>query len=292
MKKFLLFISKIIGLFFVLLYLLDLGFTQIYLNDCKHNKTNFVYNSKNKNYDVIFLGSSRANNHFVPAVFEKKGLKSYNYGMSGSHLYETALLFELMLERNYKIKTAVIQIDLNICNDEPSSKYLAQFLPFIHNSKTVARYLSSQPDYYLWYYIPFYRYIQFGTAIGFRETWNTFIKKPNSLLENGGYYPLKRKGVNMKNSLIGLKPIRNASYEKIKYLCLKSNIQLIAVTTPICENTKNRAYFEAVTQLYPEIKRYDTVVKADRYFATCGHLNEEGATLLTNKVLKDILNKH
>jgi hypothetical protein len=291
MKKFLLFTAKIIGLFFVLLCLLDMGFTQIYLNDSKHNKTNFVYNSESKNFDVIFLGSSRANNHFVPSVFEEKGLKTYNYGMSGSHLYETALLFELMLERNYKIKTAIIQIDLNICGDEPSPKYLAQFLPFIHDSKTVANYLSSQPDFYLWYYIPFYRYIEYETAIGYRETWNTWMQKPNSLLQNGGYYPLKRKGINMKNSLIGLKPIRNASYEKIKALCLKNNIQLVAMTTPICENTKNRDYFDAVTKVYPEIKRYDTVVKSDRYFATCGHLNVEGATLLTKKVLKDILKK-
>jgi hypothetical protein len=66
---------------------------------------------------------------------------------------------------------------------------------------------------------------------------------------------------------------------------------LVAVTTPICENTKNRDYFDAVTKVYPEIKRYDTVVKSDRYFATCGHLNVEGATLLTKKVLKDILKK-
>jgi hypothetical protein len=114
MNKFLLFTAKIIGLFFLLLCLLDLGYTYIYLKDSKHNKTNFVYNSENKNFDVIFLGSSRANNHFVPSVFEKKGLKTYNYGMSGSHLYETALLFELMLERHYKIKTAIIQIDLFI----------------------------------------------------------------------------------------------------------------------------------------------------------------------------------
>ena len=291
MKKFILFIAKILGLLFLLLCLLDLGFTHVYLKDNKHNKTNFVYNSKQKEYDIVFLGSSRANNHFIPSVFEEKGYKTYNYGMSGSHLYETALLFELMMERKYKIKTAIIQIDLNLCADEPSPKYLAQFLPFIHDSKTVANYLKSQPDYTLWYYIPFYRYIEYGTAIGFRETWDTWTEKPNVLLQNGGYYPLKSKGKNMKNSLNGLKPIRNASYEKIKFLCKKNNIQLIAVTTPICENTSNRAYFDQVTKVYPEIIRYDTVVNDDKYFSTCGHLNIEGATILSKKVLKDLSKK-
>ena len=127
--------------------------------------------------------------------------------MSGSHLYETALLFELMVERKYKIKTVIIQIDLNICADNPSPKYLAQFLPFIHDSKTVANYLKTQPDFNLWFYIPFYRYMEYGTAIGFRETWETWTEKPNVLLQNGGYYPLKSRGKNMKNSLNGLKPI-------------------------------------------------------------------------------------
>ncbi len=291
MKQFIFFIAKILGLFFLLLCLLDLGFTYVYLHDNKHNKTNFVYNSEVKKYDLIFLGSSRANNHFIPSIFEEKGLKTYNYGMSGSHLYETALLFELMMERHYKIKTVIIQIDLNICADDPSPKYLAQFLPFIHDSKTVANYLKSQTDFNLWYYIPFYRYIEYGTAIGYRETWDTWTEKPNVLLQNGGYYPLKIKGKNMKNSLNGLKPIRNASYEKIKLLCKKNNIQLIAVTTPICENTSNRTYFDQVTKVYPEIKRYDSVVKDDNYFSTCGHLNVEGATILSKKVLKDIFKK-
>ncbi len=288
MKHFILFVVKILGLLFLLLCLLDIGFTQVYLNDNKHNKTNFVYNSERKEYDIIFLGSSRANNHFIPSVFEEKGFKTYNYGMSGSHLYETALLFELMVERKYKIKTVIIQIDLNICADNPSPKYLAQFLPFIHDSKTVANYLKSQPDFNLWFYIPFYRYMEYGTAIGFRETWDTWTEKPNVLLQNGGYYPLKSRGKNMKNSLNGLKPIRNDSYEKIKALCKKNKIQLIALTTPICENTLNRAYFEQVTKLYPEIIRFDTVVNDDTYFSTCGHLNVEGATILSKKVLKDI----
>lgn len=95
----------------------------------------------------------------------------------------------------------------------------------------------------------------------------------------------------MKNNLTGLKVKRNVSYEKIKALCKKNNIRLIAITTPICENTKNREYFEEVTKVYPEIKRYDTVVQDDRYFATCGHMNVEGATILTNKILKDFFGK-
>mgnify|MGYP000492074894 FL=1 len=55
-------------------------------------------------YDVVILGSSRANNHFVPELFENKGMKTFNYGMSGAHLFEASLLLKLMAERHYKIK--------------------------------------------------------------------------------------------------------------------------------------------------------------------------------------------
>ena len=291
MKAFILFISKLLGLLILLLCLLDWAFTEVYLQDHNRNKINSIYNSQKKDFDVIFLGSSRANNHFISSIFEKKGLKTFNYGMSGSHLYETVLMLELMLERDYKIKNIIIQIDLNICSDTPSAKHTAQFLPFIHDSKTIAKHLSSQPHFDLWYYFPFYRYIEYGAVIGFRECWDTFRGKQSSLLQNGGYYPLKKQGKNMKNSLVGLKPIRNASYEKIKQLCLQNNIRLIALTTPICENTKNRNYFDDVTKLYPEIQRFDSVVKEDRYFATCGHMNVEGATILTTKVFDTFFNK-
>ncbi|WP_348811764.1 hypothetical protein [Flavobacterium maritimum] len=292
MKKFVLFIAKILGLLFLLLCLFDLVFTQVYLHDSNRNKTNAIYNSEKKNFDVIFLGSSRANNHFVTSVFEKAGLKTFNYGVSGSHLYETALMLELMLERDYQIKNVIIQIDLNIGGDQqPSPKHTAQFLPYIHHSKTIANYLSDQPDYYAWYYVPFYRYIEYGAVIGFRECWDTFRKKPSNLMHDGGFYALKGEGKNMKNNLTGLIANRNESYEKIKALCKKNNIRLIAVTTPICENTKNREYFDEVTKVYPEIQRYDTVVKDDRYFTTCGHMNINGATILTKKLLKDFFNK-
>jgi hypothetical protein len=90
---------------------------------------------------------------------------------------------------------------------------------------------------------------------------------------------------------MGLKPIRNASYEKIKLLCLQNNIRLIALTTPICENTKNRNYFNDVTKVYPEIQRFDSIVKEDRYFATCGHMNVEGASILTTKVFDAFFTK-
>ncbi len=80
-------------------------------------------------------------------------------------------------------------------------------------------------------------------------------------------------------------PHRNKSYELIKKICKENAIHLIALTTPICENVKNRNYFKEVTKLYPEVFNMEDVVTEDKYFSSCGHMNNQGATLFTNKVI-------
>jgi hypothetical protein len=49
------------------------------------NKYNELFLKQGNTYDVLFLGSSRAEMHFNPKVFDEiTGLNSYNMGMSGA----------------------------------------------------------------------------------------------------------------------------------------------------------------------------------------------------------------
>lgn len=57
--------------------------------------------------------------------------------------------------------------------------------------------------------------------------------------------------------------------------------------TPMCANTKGLEYFNKVQQLYPEIHNFENVVTDDKYFASCGHLNDEGARIYTNRIIKE-----
>ena len=91
----------------------------------------------------------------------------------------------------------------------------------------------------------------------------------------------------MKNNLTNLKPLHNRYYEEIKQLCKDNNINLIAVMTPMCTNTKGLNYFEKVKQLYPEIYNYENAVEGDQYFSSCGHLNDTGARRFTSIIIKD-----
>lgn len=287
MKQFLIFIVKMLLLTLLVFVALDLIYTSIYLHSSKRGKVEQVYGSKNQYYDVVILGSSRANNHFVAPLFEEKGLKTFNYGMSGGHLFEASLLLKLMLERNYTIKTVLLEADLSLSNEARSESVAARFLPYIHRSETIRNHFANQADFWELYYIPFYRYIAFDIRIGFREAYKTAIQEPTNSLAHLGYYPLGNKKGNMKNNITNLKPLHNGYYEEIKQLCKTNGIPLVVVTTPMCSNVKGMDYFDKVVKMYPEIHNYENVVEGDDYFSSCGHLNEKGARLFTTKIIND-----
>lgn len=292
MKQFLVFTIKTIITIVVLAVILDYGYTTVYLRSNNRNKIDYVYNSKAKNYDVVILGSSRANNHFVSEMFEQKGLKTFNYGMSGGHLFEADLLLKLMIERKYKIKNIVLETDLNLSNDKRSETVAAKFLPYIYHSETIKKHFSNESDFNQLYYIPFYRYINFDALIGFRELYKTLSKQPTNVLDKGGFHALGNKKGNMKNNIVSLKPLpHNKYYEEIKHLCKVNNINLIAVMTPMCENVVGMNYFEKVQKAYPEIHNYENAVMENKYFSSCGHMNDTGARLFTARIINDFFKK-
>ena len=291
MKSFFLFVSKIVILTLLVLVVLDFTYTTIYSHSSKRSKVEHVYNSKNKDYDVIILGSSRANNHFVAPMFDEKGLKTFNYGMSGGHLFEASLLLKLMVERNYKIKNVLLEADLNLSNEQRAEGVSARFLPYIHQSKTIRDHFSKENDFRELYYVPFYRYVVFDARIGFREVYKTAISATTNSLDHLGYYPLGNKKGNMKNNIANLKPLHNRFYEEIKQICETNQINLIVVTTPMCSAVTGMDYFEKVIKIYPEIHNYEGVVQGDAYFSSCGHLNDAGAKKFTSIIINDFFTK-
>jgi len=288
MKQFLIFIGKILLVLLLSALALDFIYTTVFAQSETRNKVENVINSKPQNYDVIILGTSRANNHFVSELFEKEGLKTFNYGMSGAHLFETSLLLKLMIERGWNIKNVIIETDLNLSNEKRDDGTFGRFMPFMHQSEIITNHFKNEPDFTELYYVPFYRYIQFDEKVGFRAWYKTLANEPTNTLANNGYYPLGyNPKANMKNNIASLVPLRNRYFEEIKQICKENNINLIAVTTPMCSNVKGMEYFKKVKALYPEIKEYEHVVEGDQYFSSCGHLNDKGARLYTKVLLKE-----
>ena len=293
MKNFLIHTAKILVITILITIVLDVIYTCIFLQSANRGKIETVFNSKAQKLDVVILGSSRANNHFVAQMFEDKGLKTFNYGMSGGHLFEASLLLKLMIERKYEIKNVILEADLNLSNDHEAEGISAKFLPYIHNSKAIKDHFSSQDNFNELYYIPFYRYIKYDGKIGFRESYKIVKQEKTNALDNLGYYPLvKHKNGNMKNNIANLKPLpHNKYYEEIKKICKDNHINFIAIMTPMCENVVGMNYFGKVKKVYPEIYNYENVVVENKYFSSCGHMTDTGARMFTARIIKDFFKR-
>jgi hypothetical protein len=293
MKRFLIYIAAILVVTISVAVTLDGLYTFIFMQSENRGKIETVFNSKAQKYDVVMLGSSRANNHFVSQMFEDKGLKTFNYGMSGGHLFEASLMLKLMIEKKYEIKNIILEADLNLSNDKKSDGVSAKFLPYIHNSDIIKKHFSKEENFNELYYIPFYRYIKYDSKIGFREIFKIESKEITNALDNLGFYPLKKhKNGNMQNNIINLNPLKqNKYYEEIKEICKTNKINFIPVMTPMCENVVGMNYFDKVKKAYPEIHNYENVVLENKYFSSCGHMTDEGAKLFTARILKDFFAK-
>ena len=292
MKQFSRLIVFILIAILLLAVVLDWGYTTIFQQSSNRGKIEYVYHASPQQYDVVFLGSSRANNHFVAPLFEEKGIKTFNYGMSASHLFEASLLLKLMVERKFVIKKLILETDMNLANETRDAGISAQFLPYLHDSQIIKDHFSVEQDFWKLYYIPFYRYLAFDAKIGFREMNRSWRQVPTNYLDNLGYHPLggKKKG-NMKNDIRKMNPLDNRYYKEIKAICKANNIELIALMTPMCSNVKGMDYFDRVKSKYPEIHNYEKAVEGDQYFSSCGHLNDEGARMFTKIILKDFFGK-
>lgn len=293
MKQFLFYTLKVLFLTFLIVIVLDGIYTYAFVQCKNRGKIDQIYNSYGRKYDVVILGSSRANNHFVTQLFEEKGLKAFNYGMSGAHLFETSLMLKLMIERKYLIKNVILEADLNLSSIKMSDGIASRYLPYIHTCNVVKNHFESQDNFNELYYIPFYRYLKYETRIGFREMFFNAIHKKTSNLDNGGYYALNGiENGNMKNNIVNLNPLpHNKYYEEIKSICKANNINFIAVMTPMCKNVVGMNYFDKVKKAYPEIHNYENLVDQNKYFSSCGHMNDTGARMFTTRILEDIFGK-
>jgi len=287
MKQFVVFLAKSLAILIVTMILLDVLYTAVYMQSNSRSKIDYLYNSKDKNYDVVFLGSSRVNNHFVPRIFNEQGYKTFNFGITRSRLEESALMLKMMVERNYKIKNLILQVDLNINTNDHSEAIRSLFMPYLHSSKTIRDFYRNIPEYNQLLYIPFYRYMHYDARVGFREMFYSAVHKRTNALDNKGFYPLMTDERPMVPAdLTKYYPKRNKGYEEIKAICKKNHINLIAMTTPMCMETINRDYFNHLHEVYPEIRRFENAVTDDKYFSTCGHMNKDGAIEFTKIVFK------
>lgn len=286
MKKFVRYISFRFLILIVLLCILDMVYTNIYANKKGiRNKIEFILQNKNKQYDFVFLGSSRVEFHInTPLINSQTGKKSLNLGTSGQTLTESFLTLKLLIEQNIKAEKYFIQVDESDLIETNKKSFIgaSYFMPFIKNPEIEKHLKKYDVDYFQDTKIPFYRYMNYGYKIGYREL---LLKIGNKNREKGFYIGLETVMKKDTTSVQFKNKYSSEFINEIKEYGKSKEIKLILYTSPYY-NVKNQEVFKE-TLSKNDIAYYIDSIKKVNYFKDGGHLNKFGADKFTKMIIRD-----
>lgn len=286
MKKFIIYLIKKILIFGIVLIMLDLFYTYIYENkQTIRTKIEFIFQNNDKKYDYIFLGSSRVEFHVNTTLIDKKtGKKSLNLGISGQNLPETFLTLKLLRKQNISAKKYFIQIDEAdlIKKSKKNFSSVSYFLPYTKNKEINDHLKEYDLDYFEDTKIPFYRYMNYGYKIGYREL---LLKIANKKRMKNFYIGLESL---LENDTISNNFKNNYSTEllnEISHFGIEKNIEIIFYTSPYY-NVKNDTHFKEVLKKKTIFDYIDSITNP-KLFKDADHLNKHGANKFTEMLIRD-----
>jgi hypothetical protein len=248
--------------------------------------------------DILVFGSSRANHHYVPEIFEDSlKMTFYNTGRDGNFLLYNYAVFAAVMKR-YTPK--IVIFDLNpddLFYDEASYDRLSSLLPYYRNHHEIRDIVNLKSPYEKFKLIS--SIYPFNSSLMTIGIGNMELNKQRKS-DRKGYVPLKYnmidttlnsisdfQGVSDKNNLNALNGI-------MKY-CVDKNIHLLLIQSPIFSHVKPLKVNDIVEQM---AKRYkiefwtfsndSNFLHNPKYFQDQNHLNEIGAKCFSQIVVKRI----
>ncbi len=290
MKTFVIHILKIVLILVVSAYALDFGYTYVYKSSAPRTKFQYLRLQKNKNFDYVFLGSSRVENSVVSNIVESQtGKKTINQGSNLSDIYFVLQLFQ---EYNIKCKKVFIQIDEAFYTPKDYSKVVKyETVGFINENETISNYcfLTDKKDFFKNKNIPFYRYSKVASKIGFREFMSNILNiKKNDFISEKGYVPLF--GKYKASKLVFCKPInKNVFFDLIENYNKKNNIDMVCYTAPYrITNNQDLTYLKNLSGKVPDLYNFSNLLQNNKYFQDNYHLNHDGAMAFTNILIEKL----
>lgn len=289
MKQFLKYILKILIIVVLIMYVSDSIYSYTFRNGSPRSKIHKILQLKNKHYNLVFLGSSRTENHVDCELVKKlTGKSCVNLGMSGAKLGDMLILLSLAESNNITFDSVAIQIDYNYSSSGLSNNFKANLIPFAQNP-LIKKELSKDKDNFFYNYIPFYRYMKYDKVVGFREFFATLINKKPKTEIVFGFNPKKGTGVKVSGKLPKrFNPI-NKEYESIKALLARTKSKLIQFTAPYCSKIENRDKLQDLKKIIPTLLDYVSLFdNKEKYYFNCAHLNIQGAREFTKVLIEDM----
>ena len=283
MRSFIKYIVNLIVISLLILIIGDLIYTYTFYKCIPRNKLQYVLKNYDKNYDNVFIGSSRVANHIdVKYLDSLSGQKNLNLGVEGANYADNLLMLELFINNKNKVSKIFLQLDHFYEYNEMSAIANSDALPFIRNEVISSHFKKYDKQYYSYYYLPFYRYQSADFKIGFREFFMSAINKRSKIDFNYGYIPKYDSGdITIPEEFPKKIADKNIFVEEIINLCKENDIELILFCSPFCSYTRDLTYVDNLKKRYSSLNNYSKAMD-DTFFSNCSHLNYKGARVFTH----------
>ncbi|MHA4895124.1 hypothetical protein ACXZ1K_10245 [Pedobacter sp. PWIIR3] len=297
MKKFFKHLTVLFLICLLVFWLLDLGFTYVFQRGY-YTKIQWLYGMKDKEYDFVVHGSSRAFTTLdIPMIEQATGKKGINISVDGSSIPDQFLMLKLFLANHNKVKKVYLQVDPFSSDTEDIFDFaIPKFLPYIKEDIVFDHFKQFGYEWYAYRYIPFYRYAKYNTLWGIHEVLiDKFRILPQDFDAAGDFfYPdVKYKGPDsLRHMTFNIKG-KYKFLNQIIDLCKQQQVELILFTAPVADiiidadYKKNAIDFAALmkTKGVTYYNYGDLYGNDPRFFYNQIHITKDGAEDFTKKII-------
>ncbi|HEY5370795.1 MAG TPA: hypothetical protein VIJ75_17555 [Hanamia sp.] len=292
-------------LFFTIIFLLDFSIGSLLKYLYFHQNSGWLYRSSyaidSTNAEIVIFGSSTANHHYNPNVFEKRmDMSTFNAGKDGQSLFYHYAILKGMLKR-YSPRIVILDFDIGeFEKDQRSYDRISSLLPYYENHPEIRSIILLKSPYEKYKLIS--KIYPFNSVIFTSAIRNVNLNK-NKKRDNdaeSGYVPIKRvwsQGI----AYINAPASRELDSNKINIFkdfireCTAPGVKLYIVISPSLIEYK---YENPSVNLAKDIANDFNVpfynfsklfMNYPKLFADNLHLNDSGAQVFSNKVIDTIL---
>jgi hypothetical protein len=259
------------------------------------NKYNELFLKKGNTYDVLFIGSSRAEMHFNPRIFDSiTGLNSYNMGISGATLKISYSLLKTYYQQHKTPKFLICNIDYFYLSDDTDSlNDFPRYFPYLDNIYLRNQLNTIDNRFTSFYYNPLHSlpYTQINFLSSSLHGWLNFPGKYDTLMYKG-FQNIESENINLvdfSRSNGNTISIKNKNYiDSLILFSRKNKTQLMFVATPAL--TKTWKYNSSKGLLISQIQNIantnqinfvnytdSAISKEESLFSDNYHLNVKGS---------------
>jgi len=291
-------IMKFLGKFvFFILIVLGIDFAvgnilrYLYFNQSSGLQYRTTYSMEETKQDIIILGPSTANHHYIPDIIEDSlNLSCYNAGRDGVGL-NYYLAIQRSILRRYKPKLFIIDIRPSLISNEFQTRdRLSNLLPYYENHPEIRNIVEKKSRFErIKLLSKIYPYNSMLLVI-----LNGIISDKNKTIN--GYIPLYKK-LATNDQLQTLKETYTYNSDKLGVLseliqnAKINNIDIIIVDSPSYNLALDSTYFELISNIceFNDVKYFSFLndsrfTNHPEYFSDRGHLNNDGAILFTKLI--------